>query len=91
MFEGFKDKEAERLRGQFILLNMFNESWIPAIKAGTYGRYELFDLAQDPGQTKDVSKQHPEIVAKLKQQLLDINASVMGDAPDWSADAAGSR
>ena len=40
MFEGFKDKEAEQLRGQFILLNMFSESWIPAIKSGTYGRYE---------------------------------------------------
>jgi len=91
MFEGFKDKEAERLRGQFILLNMFSESWIPAIKAGKYGHYELFDLAQDPGQTKDTSKQHPEIVAKLKQLLLDINASVMDDAPDWSAEAAGSR
>jgi hypothetical protein len=52
--------------------------------SATYGRFELFDLAQDdPGQTKDVSKQHPEIVAKLKQQLLDINASVMADAPDW--------
>jgi hypothetical protein len=35
---------------------MFNESRIPAIKAGTYGRYELFDNAQDSGQTQDVSK-----------------------------------
>ncbi len=91
MFEGFKDKEAEKLRGQFILLNMFNESWIPAIMAGTYGRYELFDMARDSGQTKDVSKQHPEIVAKLRQQLLEINASVMADAPDWSAETAGRR
>ncbi len=85
MFEGFKDREAEQLRGQFILLNMFSESWIPAIKAGTYGRYELFDMAQDSGQTQDVSKQHPDIVAKLKAQLLEINTSVMADAPDWSA------
>lgn len=83
MFEGFRDKEAEQLRGQFILLNMFSESWITAIKAGTYGRNELFDMAQDPGQTKDVSKHHPGIVARLNQQLLDINASVIADAPDW--------
>jgi len=83
MFEGFKDKEAEQLRGQYIRLNMFNESWITAIKAGAYGRFELFDMALDSGQRKDVAKQHPEIVAKLKQQLLEINASVMADAPDW--------
>ena len=85
MFEGFKDKEAEQLRGKFILLNMFNESWITSIKAGTYGRYELFDMAQDSGQSSDVAKQHPDVVAKLKRKLLDINASVMADAPVWSA------
>ena len=85
MFEGFKDKEAEQLRGKFILLNMFNESWIPAIKAGTYGRYELFDMAQDSGQKQDVSKQHPDIVAKLKEQMQEINQSVMADAPDWGS------
>jgi len=83
MFEGFKDKQAEKLRGQFIRLNMFKESWIPAIKAGAYGRFELFDLAADPSQKVDVSKQRPEIADKLKKQLLKINASVMTDAPDW--------
>ncbi len=86
MFEGFKDKEAEQLRGKFILLNMFHESWIPAIRAGTYGRYELFDMAQDSGQKNDIAQQHPAVVARLKQQLLEINASVMADAPDWSAE-----
>jgi hypothetical protein len=84
IFEGFKDKEAEQLRGKFILLNMFNESWIPAIKAGTYGRYELFDMAHDPGQTRDISKRHPDLVAKLKRQLQKNIQNVMADAPDWS-------
>jgi arylsulfatase A len=67
---------------------MFNESWIPSIKAGTYERYELFDMAQDSAQTSDVAKQHPQVVAKLKQQLLDLNASVMSDAPDWSTETS---
>jgi len=83
MFEGFKDQEAEKLRGQYIRLNMFNESWIPSIKTGTYARFQLFDLANDPSQNRDVSKQHPEVFDRLKQQLLKINASVMADAPDW--------
>jgi len=83
MFEGFKDKEAEKLRGQYIRLNMFQESWIPAIKAGAYTRYQLFDLARDPQQKNDLSAQLPNVLARLKNKLLEINASVMADAPEW--------
>ena len=79
MFEGFKDKEAERLRGQYIRLNMFQESWIPLIKSGGYKRFELFDLTRDPGQQTDISTELPNIVARLKKKLLEINASVMDD------------
>lgn len=83
MFEGFKDKEADKLRGQYVRLNMFQESWIPAIKAGAYTRYQLFDLAKDPGQQTDLSAQLPYVFARLKKKLLEINASVMADAHDW--------
>ena len=89
MFEGFKDKEAERLRGQYIRLNMFQESWIPAIKAGGYTRYQLFDLARDPGQQTDVSVEFPEVLSGLKKKLLDINASVMAEAPNWLLEQEG--
>ena len=83
MFEGFKDKEADKLRGQYIRLNMFQESWIPTIKAGDYTRYQLFDLTRDSQQKNDLSAQLPDVVARLKKKLLDINASVMADAHDW--------
>ena len=83
MFEGFKDKEAEKLRGKYIKLNMFQESWIPSIKSGGYRRYALYDLAKDPSQKTDVSKQHPDVFDRLKKRLLEINASVMADAPVW--------
>ena len=83
MFEGFKDTEAERLRGQYVRSNMFQESWIPAIKAGAYTRYQLYDLSNDPGQRTDVSAKFPNVVAGLKERLLGINASVMADAPEW--------
>jgi len=83
MFEGFNNKEADRLRGQYIRLNMFNESWIPAIKSGTYTRFQLFDLSKDPSQKKDLSKQLPDVANRLKRQLLKLSASVMADAPDW--------
>ena len=83
MFEGFKDQDAEKLRGQYIRLNMFQESWIPAIRAGTYTRYQLFDLARDPGQQTDVSAGFPKVVARIKKRLFEINTSVMADAHDW--------
>ena len=83
LFEGFKDKEAEKLRGRYIRLNMFQESWIPLIKSGGYERFELFDLAKDPGQRTDVSAQLPDIADRLKKKLLEINASVMANAHDW--------
>ena len=81
--EGFKDKEAEKLRGQYIQLNMFNENWIPAIKNGHYHRFELYNLAKDPSQKKNIAKAHPEVFNRLKNELLKINASVMADGPDW--------
>jgi len=88
-YKVFKNKDAERLRIEFMRLNVFQESWIPTLKSGSYKRFQLFDLAADSSQTVDVSKQHPEVFSRLKRQLLEINASVMAEAPDWgSADEA---
>jgi hypothetical protein len=35
----------------------------------------LFDLKADPGEQKDVSAQHPDQVARLKQRFDAINAA----------------
>ncbi len=83
MFEGFKDREADELRGQYVLMNTFRESWIPVIKAGGYSRFELYDLENDPAQKTDLSVRHPGVVDRLKAKLLEINASVMADGPEW--------
>ena len=87
----FANKEAEKLRIQFLKLNRFQESWIPTIKSGGYKRFELYNLDADIGQKTDIAKQHPEIVNRLKQQLLDITASVMADGPDWNRQADGKK
>ncbi len=63
--------------------NMFEEAWIPAIKNGRYKNYQLFDLEADPNQTTDIAKTHPDLVQKLKDQLLEINDSIMMDGKDW--------
>ena len=75
--------ELQRLKGEFVRLQMVQESWIPAIKSGSYKQFELYDLSKDPGQQNDLSAQLPEVTARLKKKLLEINASVMADGPDW--------
>jgi arylsulfatase A len=63
--------------------NMFQEAWIPKIKAGGYTNFQLFDLVKDPGQTTNLANEQPERLRRLKRQLLEINASVMADGEDW--------
>ncbi|WP_339746895.1 sulfatase-like hydrolase/transferase [uncultured Rubinisphaera sp.] len=63
--------------------NMFDEAWIPTIKAGTYANFRLYDLDKDPQQTNDLSASNSDVLTKLKSQLLEINASIMQDAHDW--------
>ena len=67
--------------------NMFRESWIPVIKKGAYKNYQLFDLSKDPGQTTNLAEKNPEVLARLKKRLLEINASIMADGADWHLDS----
>ena len=63
--------------------NMFQESWIPAIKSGRYRNYQLFDLQRDPQQAHNIAAEQPDTVARMKTQLLKINDSIMQDGADW--------
>ena len=74
-----------RLRSRFVMLNNFQEAWIPLIKAGSGGitRFRLYDLSTDPGQQKDIAKRLPEVANRLKKEVMAINASVLKEAPDW--------
>ena len=78
-----QDKQARKLLMEYHKSSRFLETWIPAIKNAKIFRYELFDLEKDISQTKDVSKQHPEVFEKMKKELLRIRTSVMAESPDW--------
>ena len=82
-----KNPEAERLRNEFLKLNMFQEAWTLAIKSGSTGfrKFELYDLANDPNQQADISSQKPDVLERLKRQIEEINASVLADAPTWGS------
>jgi hypothetical protein len=57
----------------------------------TFSCFELYDLSTDIEQKKDISLKHPELFARLRKQLLDINASVIADAPNWTKSSEGSE
>lgn len=40
------------------------------------GRFELYDLEADPGESKDIGAAEPELLGKMKKQLLAFNESV---------------
>ncbi len=40
------------------------------------GRAQLYDLAKDPGETQNLAAQHPAVVERLKEELLDWRKSL---------------
>ena len=80
-----KSPDWNKLRSKFVTLNTFQEAWIPMIKAGSGGitRFELYDLSVDPGQTKNLAKQFPDIAKRLQHAALAIHADVLAEAPPW--------
>jgi len=74
-----------QLRSKFVTLNTFQEAWIPMIKSGYGGitRFELYDLSVDPGQTKNLATQFPDVAKRLQQAALEIHADVLAEAPLW--------
>ena len=63
--------------------NMFDEAWIPAIKTGSYKNYQLHNLKDDPSQENDLATAQPEVLERMKKQLLAINRSIMADGARW--------
>jgi arylsulfatase len=48
--------------------------------------WELYDLAADPGETQDVSAEHPAVVARLTEAYAAWWASVQGDLVNENLD-----
>ena len=82
----FTSPEYKRLKSEFVRLRTFQEAWIPAIKAGGFSGFALYDLKADPLQKKDISKQRPKVTNRLKKKLLTLYKDVMADAPDWKVE-----
>jgi hypothetical protein len=46
-------------------------------------RFEIYDLKRDPRESKDLSAAEPERFEALKKRLLEFNAGVEAEGPDW--------
>ena len=49
-------------------------------------KFELYNLKDDPKETTDLSKSQPEKFAELREQLINHDAAVLAEGPDWCAD-----
>lgn len=56
------------------------------IKDVKFTDFELYNLTEDIGETKDLKEQHPEIAARLKKALLAKYDEATANAIDWFAE-----
>jgi len=45
--------------------------------------FELYDLEADPGESRDVSEDHPAVFEKLQVEMLEIYAEIQADVHPW--------
>lgn len=50
--------------------------------------FELYNIAKDPQETKNLAESESKRFAELKQRLIDHDASVLKEGPDWWQDDA---
>lgn len=53
------------------------------IRTAELVRFELFDLENDPGERRDISRDHPEVVERLKSEMLEIYGEIQADVRPW--------
>lgn len=45
--------------------------------------FELYNIAKDPHETENLAESEPKRFAELRQRLIDHDASVLKEGPDW--------
>ena len=89
-FASSKRNEAERADFTVDERVVQDERW--KLHAYLYkDRYELYDLAADPGERRDVAAEHPDVVARLSFELLKRLELTRPHAPGLPSGAAPSR
>jgi hypothetical protein len=45
--------------------------------------FELYNIATDPNETKEMSLQDPARFAQMKAELIKLNQEIEAEGPDW--------
>jgi arylsulfatase A len=53
------------------------------IRTAKLVRFELYDLDADPGERRDVGDRHPEVLDRMKTEMLGIYAEIQKDVRPW--------
>lgn len=61
----------------------FRKPYLDYIRKTHLGRFELYNLKEDPMQSVDVAHNHPAIVTAMKQQMIANFQDVVSEGPDW--------
>lgn len=70
--------DGERLPGGNV-----NPESVAVIKQAELTRFQLYDLQNDIGETRDVADKHPQVLERLKNHSLEIFDEVVAEGPDW--------
>jgi arylsulfatase A-like enzyme len=52
----------------------------------TLTKFQLFNLAEDPGERTDLAAREPERLEAMRKILLDLDREVLAEGPDWWKD-----
>lgn len=58
------------------------------IKKAKLQKFELYNIREDIGQSKNIAKEKPEILEKMKKQMIDLYTEVVAEGPTWTWDGA---
>jgi arylsulfatase A len=61
----------------------FRPSHMEYIKEAKLARFELYNLKNDPDQSKNVANQHPQRLAAMKMTMQDLHKDVLRDGVNW--------
>lgn len=57
------------------------------IKHAELVHYELYRVTDDPGETRDLAAEEPEVLARLQAELDRYRAEIADEGPDWDLEA----
>jgi len=61
----------------------FDQTDLDFIKSAQMTRFELYDLKNDISEANDIALQKPEVLTRLKKELLRIHAEVIAEGKTW--------